>query len=183
MKRVVLLLIVCLSFVFAKEDLAGRKLLEFNKENLVKVLKKEVNFKKDKIDVNKLYSILSKECKYIYNGEYTPYNEPIDPYEEKGICYFLPLLEKITYRYDRTHALGYIGPGEAYIEFPNLKTFAKYNHPHLLDDNYFYIVKTNGAFGGGLAGDPIPKIKFLVLAEGKRKEKNNKVYYEYKLYY
>ncbi|WP_456470940.1 hypothetical protein [Caminibacter sp.] len=174
-----------MSFVFAKEDLAGRKLLEFNKENLIKVLKNEVNFKKDKIDINKLYSVLSKECKYIYNGEFSPYSfKPIDPYEEKGICYLLPLLEKITYRYDRIHALGYIGPGEAYIEFPNLKTFAKYNNADgSYEYNYFYIVKTNGIFGEGFGSNPIPKIKFLVLAVGKLKEKNNKTYHEYKLYY
>ncbi len=180
MKRVVLLLIVCLSFVFAKEDLAGRKLLEFNKENLVKVLKNEVNFKKDKIDVNKLYSILSKECKYIYNGEYTPYNKPIDPYEEKGICYFLPLLEKITYRYDRTHALGYIGPEEAYIEFPNLKTFYKYTSGFEIGYDYFFVVKTDGTFE---SFQPYPKVKFLVFAIGKPNRKNNKTYHEYKLYY
>ena len=181
MKKILLLLFVCFSFVFAKEDLAGRKLLQFNKENLVKVLKEVVNLKKDKIDVNKLYSVLSKECKYIYEGEFTPYNKPIDPYEEKGICYLLPLAEKITYRYDRTHVLGYIGPGEAYIEFPNLKTFTKYyNDNNEWGDKDFYIVKTNGTFGGGLTGNPIPKIKFLVFVRGRSKKDNN---YEYKLYY
>ena len=179
MKRIVLLLIVCLNFVFAKEDLSGRELLEFNKKNLIKLLKFA---KKDKIDINKLYSVLSKECNYIYNGEFTPYNNPIDPYEEKGICYVSSLVEKITDRIDRNTVLGYIGPNEAYIEFPNLKTFSRYKNTYAFYHPYFYIVKTNGTYEDGWDG-PIPKIKFLVLAIGDKKKKNNKTYYEYKLYY
>jgi len=176
MKKIFLLLIVCMSFVFAKEDLSGNKLLEFNKENLRKVLEYHMSYsvKNNKIDINKLYSILSKECKYIAKEELFEYS--IDPYEEKNICYFMPIY-KIVQRLGKTVVLGWAGRSDdpAYIEFPNVKLYKMYSTGVGLYDAYSNecVVKSNGLFKyTTVMGETkvVPKIKVLAILSKKSKK-------------
>jgi len=133
-KKLFLTLTILFSLLSAKEDLSGNKIVPVTKENIKKFLPETSVWspEKDKIEINKFYTILSKNCKYLVLK---------DPYEEKGLCYEI-YPENIIQRVDKKGILGYLGGGDiAYYTFPTVKLLKKYQYPNLGDR---FIAKTDG---------------------------------------
>ena len=143
-KKLFLTLTILFSLLSAKEDLSGNKIVPVTKENIKKFLSETSVWspEKDKIDINKFYTILSKNCKYLVLKYVNPFStKNIDPYEEKGLCYEI-YPENIIQRISKKEILGYLGGGDiAYYTFPTVELLKKYQYPNLGDR---FIAKTDG---------------------------------------